>query len=190
MDAGGPPSGHNGPVTADPPPSRWRRFRTRALRRSGPPPRPTRRNWVFDGLLVAVFMVAALSGTDITGHLFDTNRDMPHMVYQPDPLGGPVAVPVPPVPPEPGADPAGPQGPGWIAVAAILPLLVRRRYPLATLSVILGITVLSLRGESPGTDILRVSFYACVIAGYTAAAYSPYRLWALAALPFAALLYS
>jgi signal transduction histidine kinase len=81
------------------------------------------------------------------------------------------------------------QGPGWIAVAAILPLLVRRRYPLATLMVILGITVLSLHGESPGTDILRVSFYACVIAAYTAAAYSPYRIWALIALPVAALLY-
>jgi signal transduction histidine kinase len=37
---------------------------------------------------------------------------------------------------------------------------------------------------------LRVSFYACVIAAYTAAVYSPYRLPALASLPFAALLYT
>jgi signal transduction histidine kinase len=205
MPSGRPP-GHNEPVTADPPPSRWRRFLAlplvvRALRRSGPKPRPTRRNWAFDGLLVAVFIVAALSGTDITGHLFDTTSDgaAVHSVPQP---------PEPPVPDQPArpgtpvqleprlpVDPyAGdlndPQGPGWIAVAAILPLLVRRRYPLATLTVILGITVLSLHGESPGTDILRVSFYACVIAGYTAAAYSPFRMWALAALPVAALLFS
>ncbi len=154
----------------------------------------TRRNWVFDALLVAVFVVAALSGTDITGHLFDTTGDAPSVPYPP-------GVPFPPDLPRPPVD-AGPafpygeghptdaQGPGWIAVAAILPLLVRRRYPLATLMVILGITVLSLHGESPGADILRVSFYACVIAGYTAAAYSPYRVWALAALPVAALLYS
>jgi signal transduction histidine kinase len=104
--------------------------------------------------------------------------------------GNVVPPPVLPAGPSDIGDQDDPQGPGWIAVAAILPLLARRRYPLATLMVILGITVLSLRGESPGTDILRVSFYACVIAGYSAAAYSPYRVWALAALPVAALLYS
>jgi signal transduction histidine kinase len=206
------PPGENVPVTADPPPSRWRRFLAsppvvRALRRSGPQPRPTRRNWAFDGLLVAVFVVAALSGTDITGHLFDTTSDTVRVQYLPVPAV-PDEPPLPAVPPDgpryvdsSGAvlvpvdpsevgDGSDPQGPGWIAVAAILPLLARRRYPLATLAVILGITVLSLHGDSPGTDILRVSFYACVIAGYTAAAYSPYRMWALAALPLAALLYS
>jgi signal transduction histidine kinase len=190
MDACGQSAGQNGSVTADPPHTRWRRFRARALRRSGPPPRPTRRNWAFDGLLVAVFAVAALSGTDITGHLFDTTSDVVHLQYLPDLPSGLPAVPVPPVPPYFSSELNDPQGPGWIAVAAMLPLLVRRRYPLATLSIILGITMLSLHGESPGTDILRVSFYACVIAGYTAAAYSPYRMWALAALPLAALLYS
>jgi signal transduction histidine kinase len=192
--------GHNEPMTADPPPSRWRRFRAlppvaRALRRSGPKPRPTRRNWAFDGLLVVVFIVAALSGTDITGHLFDTTSDSTVVrIIGPPPEPGVPAPPVRefprmPVHPQVG-EPDDPQGPGWIAVAAILPLLMRRRYPLATLTVILGITVLSLHGESPGTDILRVSFYACVIAGYTAAAYSPFRMWALAALPVAALLFS
>jgi signal transduction histidine kinase len=204
------PPGHNEPVTADPPPSRWRRFLAsppvaRALRHSGPQPRPTRRNWAFDALLVTVFIVAALSGTDITGHLFDTTSDTPIVQFGPTPpAAGRPDRPVPPDPvipagpnnpndpanPNNPANPQDPQGPGWIAVAAILPLLVRRRYPLATLMVILGITVLSLHGESPGTDILRVSFYACVIAGYSAAAYSPYRLWSVAALPFAALLYS
>lgn len=189
---------HNEPVTVDPPPSRWHRFRAlppvaRVLRRSGPQPRLTRRNWAFDGLLVVVFIAAALSGTDITGHLFDTTSDTAMRVPLP---GGPSVpglpiapiAPITPMMPEPVVH--NPQGPGWIAVAAILPLLVRRRYPLGTLLVILGITVLSLHGESPGTDILRVSFYACVIAGYTAAAYSPYRELALVALPVAALLYS
>ncbi|MFF5077514.1 sensor histidine kinase [Actinoplanes sp. NPDC000266] len=172
----------------------------RAFRRSGPQPRMTRRNWVFDGLLVVAFVVVALSGTNITEHLFDTTNDVAMMVPPPD-LPDLPDFPDPPKPAERGqvpVDPWGndlreirdPQSPGWIAIAAILPLLLRRRYPLATLSVILGITVLSLHGVEPSTDILRVSFYACVIAGYTAAAYSPYRLWALAALPVAALLYS
>ncbi|MEU4245416.1 histidine kinase [Actinoplanes sp. NPDC026619] len=195
-------------MTADPPLSRWRRFRAlpviaRALRRSGPQPRMTRRNWAFDALLVAVFVAVALSGTDITEHLFDTTSDatLVHLVPLPPMPDLPEAPLLPggggPAPPEP-VDPVDPfhfdrhnsQGPGWIAIAVILPLLLRRRYPLATLAVIVGITVLSLRGVEPSTDILRVSFYACVIAGYTAAAYSPYRLWALAALPLAALLYS
>jgi signal transduction histidine kinase len=190
------PPVHNDRVTVDPPISRWRRLRAWALRRSGPQPRLTRRNWIFDGLLVAVFIVVALSGTDITGHLFDTTSDsgIPQFVPLP-PAAGLPAPPVPPggyvlLDPNRGIIHDDPQGPGWIAVAAILPLLMRRRYPLATLMVIVGITLLSLRGESPGTDILRVSFYACVIAGYTAAAYSPYRIWALASLPLAALLYS
>ncbi|WP_433303955.1 sensor histidine kinase [Actinoplanes sp. CA-030573] len=164
------------------PPVAW------ALRPSGPRPRLTRRNWAFDVLLVAVFIVAALSGTGITGHLFETTSDGAVVPVYPD-LPTPPVAPAVPVPLHE-SYPLNPQGPGWIAVAAILPLLMRRRYPLATLMVILGITVLSLHGESPGTDILRVSFYACVIAGYSAAAYSPYRILALAALPVAALLYS
>jgi hypothetical protein len=93
-----------------------------------------RRNWAFDGLLAAVFIVSALSGTDITGHLLDTTNNTPIVHY----------VPVPPAPGRPAAPPApvnagpdapqrvfpadpfdvrglnGPQGPGWIAVAAIL----------------------------------------------------------------------
>ncbi|GAA0548202.1 hypothetical protein GCM10010172_32560 [Paractinoplanes ferrugineus] len=194
-------------------------FLARVMRRSGPQPRLTRRNWAFDVLLVAVFGAAALSGTDITDHLFDTAGDAyapaplapgPELPDRPDrpdlgPGTGPDGWGDPVPPPAVGPESIDPQpvfptarrtfpresrGPGWIALAVMVPLLVRRRFPLATLGVIVGLTALSLRGEAPGTDILRVSFYACVIAGYTAAAYSPYRLWALVALPPAALLYS
>jgi signal transduction histidine kinase len=193
----------NGPVTADSPPAWWRRALDRALRRSGPQPRLTRRNWAFDALLVLVFIVVAPGGTHITGHLFDTTNDSVTAVQADELRGGPdlpgnpngrrpAALPFPPTAPVSPYenDLHDPQGPGWIAIAVILPLLVRRRYPLTTLMIILGITVLSLHGVEPSTDILRVSFYACVIAGYTAAAYSRYRGWALAALPLAALLYS
>ncbi|GIF23715.1 ATPase [Paractinoplanes tereljensis] len=159
----------------------------------------TRRNWAFDGLLVAVFVLVALSGTDITDHLFDTTNDavavqVPNLPDLPDlPEAAEPAEPAEPANLPDGFHPPvmpDPQGPGFIAIAAILPLVFRRRYPLTTMIGILGITVLSLHGVEPSTDILRVSFYACVIAGYSAAAYSPYRLWALGSLPLAALLFS
>src|SRR5205085_540659 len=127
----------NGPVTADLPPGRWRRVLARVLRRSGPQPRLTRRNWVFDVLLVAVFAVAALSGTDITDHLFDTTNDavtavqvpdlpdLPDLPHVPD-VGGDPDGRLPPTPVDPfdhyrnaGYDS---QGPGWIAIAVLLPI--------------------------------------------------------------------
>jgi signal transduction histidine kinase len=196
----------NGGMSSPPPWLAWRPV-ARLLRQSGPQPRLTPRNWAFDAALVVVFVVAVLGGTGITGHLFDTVGDVPVLTpYDrpgPGPLGwdprfpapppapGPVAAAVPPAVSVgfPGDEQRDAQGPGWVALAVILPLLLRRRYPLAILAVVLGITVLSLHGTAPGTEILRVAFYACVIAGYSAAAYSPYRLWALAALPLAALLF-
>lgn len=66
-----------------------------------------------------------------------------------------------------------PDGRFWVAVLALLAavaLAYRRRYPLAVLWVVLFAAVLTPE-EAP-----RVIFYACVIAAYTAAAYSPYRV--------------
>lgn len=52
----------------------------------------------------------------------------------------------------------------------------RRRYPLA----VLGIVAVAM-ALTPD-DVARLTFYACVIAAYSAAAYSPHRLPTLASL--------
>lgn len=66
------------------------------------------------------------------------------------------------------------------AVAAAAALVFRRRYPIAVLWVVLGITVLAASSE-PG-----LIFYACVVAAYSAAAYSQFRAPALATIALAA----
>ncbi|MFD8817265.1 sensor histidine kinase [Streptomyces sp. NPDC059627] len=65
---------------------------------------------------------------------------------------------------------------------ASVPLVWRRRYPLAVLWIVLVANALT-----PG-DITRLTFYACVIAAYSAAAYSPHRAAATATLALAVLL--
>ncbi|MET7488710.1 histidine kinase [Streptomyces sp. NPDC005538] len=52
----------------------------------------------------------------------------------------------------------------------------RRRYPLAVLSIVTVATALT------PDEVARLTFYACVIAAYSAAAYSPHRLPTLAGL--------
>ena len=64
------------------------------------------------------------------------------------------------------------------------PLVFRRRYPLSTLWVVL--LTATMVAEHP--DALRLSFYVCVIAAYSAAVYSPYRVLALLSLPVTAFL--
>jgi signal transduction histidine kinase len=63
-----------------------------------------------------------------------------------------------------------------LAVLAGLPLVARRRYPLAVLATV--VTASTLFHLSPGFDAL-ATFIACVIAAYSAAAYSPHRTPAL-----------
>ena len=77
---------------------------------------------------------------------------------------------------------------GWgvVMLLVVLPLLVRRRYPLGVLWMVLCMAPLVADYHAA----LRLSFYACVIAAYTAAVFSPYRVPALASLPVAALVYS
>jgi signal transduction histidine kinase len=70
--------------------------------------------------------------------------------------------------------------PAWqfvLAVLAALPLVLRRRYPLATFWVV--ITASQLYHLRTGYDAT-FTFIACVIAAYSATIYSPYRLPALA----------
>ncbi|MET1074755.1 MAG: histidine kinase [Umezawaea sp.] len=132
-------------------------------RPTGPPPLLTRRGRVFDLLVALVIGFATV--------MYAVDRgDAPAG-------GGPGRVEIVPAP----------GGSGWIAVPApsagsadwitlvVLALLssavlvVRRRYPFAVLCAVTCLAVLT------PPDVPRVTFYACVVAAYSAAAYSQYR---------------
>ncbi|WP_253768936.1 sensor histidine kinase [Goodfellowiella coeruleoviolacea] len=127
-------------------------------RPAGPLPRPTRANWAFD---VALALVLAAVMTE----------------YAVSVAGNPVSTGLPGggSAPQPAAPPDWPATvlPAFTAAAA---LAFRRRYPLAVLWTVLGVTLLA------PPDLPRLTFYACVIAAYSAAAYSPHRLPVLAGL--------
>jgi signal transduction histidine kinase len=77
----------------------------------------------------------------------------------------------------------------WVGQALLLtliaaPLVFRRRYPLSVLWFALVIGTMVAENPAP----LRLSFYVCVIAAYSAAVYSPWRVPALVSLLLAALL--
>jgi signal transduction histidine kinase len=194
--------GENGPMPA------------RFLRPDQPQPRLTRRNWAFDIGLALLILVTFGSGLAITGELFGTGSDASaERVDPPRPPGWvpparrvPIAPPAEPPrqPAQPGppdfVDPALPRpeppaGHGFDAMSdifvalAVAPLVVRRRYPLGALWAVIGLTGVAAVGHLNG-DMLRVSFYTCVIAAYSAAVYSPFRVYALASLPLAAGLFS
>ena len=99
-------------------------------------------------------------------------------------------MPLPPAFPDPRSELAD-QTSGWewaglalLLVLVAAPLVFRRRYPLSTLWVVL--LTATMVAENP--DGLRLSFYVCVIAAYSAAVYSPYRVLALLSLPVTAFL--
>jgi signal transduction histidine kinase len=157
------------------------------LRRSGPMEPLTRRNQLLDvGLALGLALVAILSYDSA-----DDARFVPREV--PGGVG-----PLPPELPPPSREVPGRPGPevieqtsGWdwagyalLLVLIAAPLIFRRRYPLSTLwAVLVTATMVAERPEP-----LRLSFYVCVIAAYSAAVYSPYRVPALASLPVTALL--
>jgi len=145
------------------------------LRPTGELPRLSRRGQLFDVLVaLGLGLAAILSGS---------NDDQP----APDRI----FLPGQPIPPGVFTEPFLPidHDRGAAAVLllfVVLPLVLRRRYPLAVLWIVLCIAP----WLSESNPALRLSFYVCVIAAYTAAVYSPYRVPALASLPLAALLYS
>jgi signal transduction histidine kinase len=137
----------------------------RVLRRvSGPLPRPSRRNWVFD-ILLAGFVTVTVVYYALNGDI-DGSRTVP---------GDPSA---PPLPVPPGTPYLGHViFAVALALFASIPLVWRRRYPLAVLWV-----VIIAAGLTPPAAP-RLTFYACVIASYSAAAYSPHRLATLLSMP-------
>jgi signal transduction histidine kinase len=159
-------SGENGPVTQI---LGW------LLRPVGPLPRPRRRALLVDAVLAAVLGLAS----------FQAATGDPPGVRRPIPPGA-----IPPLPPVPPADPPGTDLGAFVLVLVLCaPLILRRRYPLAVLWTTIGASLLVL---VPGA-IDRPNLYPCVvlaslIALFSAAAYSPHRLPALAGPPVVALL--
>ncbi|MEV1011044.1 histidine kinase [Streptomyces sp. NPDC049881] len=137
-----------------------------AGRPSGPPPRPTRRAWLSDALVALVLGAATVHyGIDNADNVVRRQiaPGVEYLSVRPSGTGG-LALMV------------------TLAVTASGALALRRRYPLAVLCVVTAATLATPQ------SVMRLTFYAFVIAVYSAAVYSPYRVAALAALPAAVLL--
>ena len=145
----------------------------------GPATGLDRRGWLLEtGLALGLALVAILT---------HDGSDDDRTFFPPELLGP--QVPDPPQPVLPPGFPPPDHGWGWAGDALLLvliatPLVLRRRYPLSTLWI--SLLVATMVAPEPGP--LRLAFYVCVIAAYSAAVYSPYRGPALASLPVAALI--
>lgn len=133
---------------------------------SGPPPRPTRRARQFDALVALALGIATVYyGID----------NVNNVVLREIAPGVEAVVP-------------RPSGPGGLALMVTLAVIasgalaLRRRYPLAVLCVVTAATLATPQ------SVMRLTFYAFVIAVYSAAVYSPYRVATLAALPVSVVL--
>ncbi|MGW8983694.1 sensor histidine kinase [Streptomyces parvus] len=127
---------------------------------SGPPLRPTVHTWRFDALVALVLGIATVYyGIDNTGVVVLREVAPGEVRRLPRP--------------------AGPGGLAFMVTLAVIAsgaLALRRRYPLAVLCVVTAATLATPH------SVLRLTFYAFVIAVYSAAVYSPYRAATLAAL--------
>ncbi|MFK4101507.1 sensor histidine kinase [Streptomyces sp. NPDC019531] len=129
------------------------------LRRpTGPLPRPTRRSLVFDVLLTLVLGIVLLQ--------WAVNQGARLLREAPDGVG-PLVL---------GTDTTTVIAAAALAVMGCAPLVLRRRYPLAVLWIVTSAAALT------PDNAQRITFYAVVIAAYSAAAYGPYRVATLASL--------
>jgi signal transduction histidine kinase len=150
---------------------RWRAGMATLLRPGSPPPRLSRWAWAADVTIAVVLAAGTLRYTVTAGH-------------------GPDAVVLPGLQAPPGEKlaPVGPDVGGavypWQVILApltALPLAIRRRYPLTAFW---GVTVatLLLHLNMRSNDAAAFTFASCLIAAYSAAMYSPYRVAAVASL--------
>ncbi|GAA2735157.1 sensor histidine kinase [Actinocorallia aurantiaca] len=135
-----------------------------AGRPTGPPPRLTRRGRRFDMLLALTIGIATLHYA-----IDNSNQQIP-------------AIPAEAVRHVPPSGPGGLALMASLAVVASGALVLRRRYPLAVLCVVTIAVLLT------PYDVSRLTFYALVIAVYSAAVHSPYPVAVLGVLPVGILL--
>lgn len=137
-----------------------------AGRPSGPPLRPTLRARQFDVLVAtALAVITVYYGIDNAGNIVvrEIAPGVEHVMVRP----------------------SGPGGLAFMVTLAFIAssaLALRRRYPLAVLSIVTAATLATPQ------SVLRLTFYAFVIAVYSAAVYSPFRVATLAGLPVSVLL--
>ncbi|MDX2766358.1 histidine kinase [Streptomyces europaeiscabiei] len=150
---------------------------------TGPLPRPSRWAWTADASL-ALLLAAGTVGASLSQNV-SAVLQLPSAVVTPGPGGGPV--PVPPSPPLPGPAYPGQDLGGvdsWqllLAALTALPLLVRRRYPLTAFWAVI-VTTMVLNQRLGAGDTTVYTFLTCLVAAYSAAVHSPYRLRALISL--------
>ncbi|WP_343239476.1 histidine kinase [Streptomyces sp. SID7909] len=136
-----------------------------AVRAGGPPPRPTARARRFDVLVALVLGVATVYyGVDNANNVVvRVVGGTAYALERPSGTGG-MAFMV------------------TLAAVASGALVLRRRFPLAVLCVVTAATLATPQ------SVMRLTFYAFVIAVYSAAVYSPHRVAALVALPVSVVL--
>jgi signal transduction histidine kinase len=151
---------------------------------SGPAPKLSRWAWAADAVLALVLTIATVETTMNRGDMQGPMEMIPS-----DRFPAPPDLPdlQPPRAPEPGG-PFIPEATGWelvLAAFTALPLLTRRRYPLASLWCIVGVAL--LRQQFSGFDPTP-AFVCFAIAGYSAALYSRHRVLAIGSVVVAAAL--
>jgi signal transduction histidine kinase len=152
------------------------------LRRSRPLEPLSRRGWWLDvGLALGLALVSILTYDSADGP--DLSEFRAPGDPTPLPPEGPGRGPLPTIEPTSTWDVLGHV---LLLVLIAAPLVLRRRYPLSVLWIVMLMSTMLV--DRP--DALRLSFYVCVIAAYSAAVYSPYRVPALLSLPAAAFLMS
>lgn len=140
-------------------------------------PRSSRWMWTADAVLALVLAVCTVSAAldqDAAVQVPRVGMGEPDV---PPPFGPPDVLPVPS------------PDPGELLLAALtaLPLVARRRCPLAAFWAVLGATLVF--GQRTGaTDATVYTFLSCVVAAYSAAVHSPRRVPALAGVVFGAVL--
>ncbi|WP_328433584.1 sensor histidine kinase [Streptomyces sp. NBC_00425] len=136
----------------------------RALLPTGPAPRLTRRGRQFDLAVAAVFAVTTVYyAVDVSDN--QVREILPGVGRAIHPAGTPAAIAL-----------------SALALVTSGALVMRRRFPLAVLCAVTCLALLTPQ------DVARLTFYPLVVAVYSAAAYSPYRIPTLVALPTAVLL--
>ena len=127
--------------------------------------------WAADAMLAVSLAVSTVDGA-VSRHR-DTRCPRPA-----HPAPTPAGLPVAPMAPVGHALHYGPVAPWQLALAALtaLPLIARRRYPLAAFWVVISANI--AYHLSPGFDPT-FTFIACVIAAYSAALYSRYQVLAI-----------